>query len=206
MVIYIGITNDLKKRIKYQHFGSGVGGHLPFECYKETKKIETHACKSLEDAKLRERYLINTDSPKYNTTYNSNSIIGFTIKEWSWSQLSLDIYDFTSKTDFKKDKQFEECWKDICKGQKHGYSLKLIYKTLKESKRISTDYRLFKLAVDIKKATVMFKAEFARDMKKIDNMIKKATKKKGNECNYRIRKSPDWVSNTEQTKNIDIIS
>ena len=155
-IIYIGITNDLLKRMKYQHF-SGYG-HLPSECYENTKNIEIHECLSKEDANIRERYLVNTLSPKYNITYNNKNRFSFRLNEWNWYKLPSKIYSLSNKVNYKEcdknDKQLNDNWDAICTALKHGYKLKQIYEVLIDSKEISTSYKKFKFSVGFKKDTL----------------------------------------------------
>lgn len=86
--IYIGITGNLNNRIKAQHFG-GLG-HLPDKCYEEAYMVLYSQCLSEDDAKIKERYLINKMSPKYNVKLNNSSQFSFEIKDWNWQYIPID--------------------------------------------------------------------------------------------------------------------
>lgn len=62
-VIYIGRTQNLDQRMK-THYGTK--GHLPKQCYKNTKKIEYATCSNEIEMVLIEIYLINKYKPIYN--------------------------------------------------------------------------------------------------------------------------------------------
>jgi predicted GIY-YIG superfamily endonuclease len=57
-VIYVGITQDIKTRIRSQHFTAG--GHLPKDCYEEAEMVLYSECLSHDDARIKERYLMHT--------------------------------------------------------------------------------------------------------------------------------------------------
>lgn len=86
-VLYIGITGNIKSRINTQHFRSS--GHLSDDCYNEAKAVIYHECVSRDDAKIRERYLINLESPKYNSKMNNSNAFGFTIDDWRWKYMPI---------------------------------------------------------------------------------------------------------------------
>lgn len=65
--IYIGKSKNVHRRLFSQHFKkSGVYGHLPVQCYKDTCKIEIIECKDHAQAVAMEQYLIDKYVPKYN--------------------------------------------------------------------------------------------------------------------------------------------
>ena len=86
-VLYVGMTGSIKSRINTQHFRST--GHLSDDCYREAKVVVFHECVSRDDAKIRERYLINLESPKYNNKMNNNSAFSFTIDDWHWKYMPI---------------------------------------------------------------------------------------------------------------------
>lgn len=87
-VIYVGITCNLKGRLRAQHFTSN--GHLPKECYEETEFVIYSECISIDDAKIRERYLINVLAPKFNEKMNNGSRFSFMIDDFNWKYLGVD--------------------------------------------------------------------------------------------------------------------
>ena len=87
--LYIGQSINLIQRIEKQHFLSEYG-NLSEECIQITKQILYHECVSADDMKIKERYLINTLSPRFNISLNNNSRFSFTIDNIEWKYLSLN--------------------------------------------------------------------------------------------------------------------
>ncbi len=85
-VLYVGQTNNIKRRVYQQHFSNH--GHLPDECYRETKYIYYMKCLSQSDLNIREEYLINTLSPPFNDRLNNKHKYSFSINDWSWEYLA----------------------------------------------------------------------------------------------------------------------
>lgn len=86
--LYIGQTINLVQRIQRQHFLSDYG-NLSEECILKTKRVLYHECLSEEDMKIKERYLINTLSPKFNKSINNNNKFSFSI-DIDWKYLPLN--------------------------------------------------------------------------------------------------------------------
>lgn len=86
--LYIGRTINLVSRIEVDHFGSEYG-NLSLECIKETDRVLYHKAVSLDDMKIKERYLINTLKPKYNKSLNNESRFSFNI-DFTWNLYSID--------------------------------------------------------------------------------------------------------------------
>lgn len=86
--IYIGITGNLKGRIKSQHFTKN--GHLPRECYLETEVVVYSKCASSDDAKIKERYLINALAPKYNEKMKNGSAFAYVIEDFDWKYIGIN--------------------------------------------------------------------------------------------------------------------
>lgn len=90
--LYIGISKNLTTRIEVQHFKSS-NGNLSQECIKETHNILYHQATSEDDMKIKERYLINTLSPKYNNKMNNKNDFDFYIpinwKEYNFNKEEL---------------------------------------------------------------------------------------------------------------------
>lgn len=108
--IYIGITNDIKRRINQQHFTSV--GHLDEECYKETEYVVYSKCTSKDDAKIKERYLINKINPKYNYTYSNNNEFKFIIDDFQWTYIPFNKEKFFKS--IKESKKRKEDSENIC--------------------------------------------------------------------------------------------
>ena len=87
-VIYVGITSNLKARIRAQHFTGN--GHLPMECYKQTSMVLYSECASCTDAKIKELYLINKLSPLFNQKLNNGDVIPWPIADFDWKYIGFD--------------------------------------------------------------------------------------------------------------------
>lgn len=78
-VIYVGVTEDLEKRIKNH-------SHLCEDCYWETYRIEYIEFDDLDTAKFIEEYFIRTYKPKYNTVFVDKKMtcnsMDYDSKEW----------------------------------------------------------------------------------------------------------------------------
>lgn len=94
-IIYIGSTNNITTRIKAQHFNGF--GHLPNKCYEEVFLVLYSECVSIDDAKVKERYLINKLSPKYNDKLNNNSIFSFNIEISNWEYMPINKENLLKK-------------------------------------------------------------------------------------------------------------
>lgn len=86
-VLYVGRTNRAERRLRQEHFTSR--GHLPQECYWQAHMILYVICESEDDAKIKERFLINKLAPRFNTQMNNNSKFDFTI-EFDWKYMPVD--------------------------------------------------------------------------------------------------------------------
>lgn len=80
--IYIGRTKNLKKRIEQEHFASH--GHLPVECYKETKSVQYIKLTNQNEMIMYEIYLIDKYSPKYNIEHKQQEKCSFELPEKEW--------------------------------------------------------------------------------------------------------------------------
>uniref|UniRef100_A0AB39C7C5 GIY-YIG endonuclease n=1 Tax=Bacillus phage KoopaTroopa TaxID=3234046 RepID=A0AB39C7C5_9CAUD len=94
--IYIGRTNNLKRRIENEHFSKY--GHLPKECYDKCKTIEFMDFDSESEMKIWELYLINRYSPQYNIMENRNDDFTFNLEE-HWTEYKNN--DIMSKKEYK---------------------------------------------------------------------------------------------------------
>lgn len=81
-VIYVGRTNNFKRRVKEEHFGGR--GHLPEECYAETEYVSFGRVNSENESKMYELYYIEKYTPKYNTQGTGGGKITFIMPEIEW--------------------------------------------------------------------------------------------------------------------------
>lgn len=86
--LYIGISINLVNRIETQHFKSS-HGNLSQDCIFETNRVLYHQAVSIDDMKIKERYLINKLNPRYNEKMNNNSKFSFDI-DLDWKLYSID--------------------------------------------------------------------------------------------------------------------
>jgi excinuclease UvrABC nuclease subunit len=104
--LYIGLSTNLTTRIEVQHFKSS-NGNLSQECIEETYSILYHTALSIDDMKIKERYLINTLNPKlYNNKMNNENKFSFTI-EIDWKLYSID------KSKLIQDKEKRLCAQEL---------------------------------------------------------------------------------------------
>lgn len=61
-IIYIGRTNDIRRRILKEHFSDNT--HLPVQCYLETEKVEYTEIDNESEEVAYEAVLINQIRPK----------------------------------------------------------------------------------------------------------------------------------------------
>lgn len=113
--IYIGITNDIKRRINQQHFTNF--GHLSESCYDETEYVIYSKCRSYDDARIKERYLINKNNPKYNLIHKNKSEFCFEINDFEWFYIPFDKNKLKNKkvkaTNNKLKTEYLYGWNDI---------------------------------------------------------------------------------------------
>lgn len=86
-IIYIGQTNNIRRRIEQEHFTSM--GHLTQECYKNTNKVEYVELNNGDEMNIYERYLINIYNPKYNKALNNKSRFSFELPELDWKTYTI---------------------------------------------------------------------------------------------------------------------
>ena len=115
-IIYIGKTNNIKRRIEGQHFSHR--SHLPEQCYAETRKIEYSQFKSSTMMSMYEIFLINKHSPAHNKEFNHRESMGIELPELSWVEYM--ITDNMRRTNTPEhdnlrqadhDAYTEECWR-----------------------------------------------------------------------------------------------
>ncbi|UUV46551.1 nucleotide excision repair endonuclease [Bacillus phage vB_BanS-Thrax3] len=95
-VIYIGRTNNLKRRLEQEHFSKE--GHLPRECYDECAVVEYMELSSESEMKIYELYLINKYNPRYNVMENRNDDFKFILEE-QWTKVKDN--DIMTKKEYK---------------------------------------------------------------------------------------------------------
>lgn len=91
-IIYIGKTCSTNPQWRFNSHNSH--GHLPKECYAETKLIEMTELKTEADVMVYEPYLINTYKPKYNTDFKTEDNLTITLPDLEWiskEQMLLNI-------------------------------------------------------------------------------------------------------------------
>lgn len=94
-VIYVGKTNNIQKRLAF-HFGTR--GHLPIECYKETKKIEILELKTKTEMNIKELYYISKFKGKYNGLDNNETVYIKEIEDNDiWKEYDMEKEDSQSK-------------------------------------------------------------------------------------------------------------
>lgn len=149
--IYVGITNDIKRRITQQHFTSR--GHLSYKCYEEAEYVVYSKCYSKDDARIKERYLINKLSPKYNVVYKNDSVFNFEINDFQWIYIPFDKEKF-----FKSLEKAEE---------KELNSLKLLTEidipnnyVLVYADRTLDGHKIFRATSKIWKTVIVYKRKF----------------------------------------------
>lgn len=92
-ILYIGKTNDLKRRI-LSHMGAD--GHLPDEFKLAAYKVEYICLKSKIECDLRELYYIDYYKPKYNTQYSyDEDSLDISLPKLLWNEVLIeDICNF----------------------------------------------------------------------------------------------------------------
>ena len=103
-IIYVGRTNDIKRRMK-EHF---VKGHLDKSCYEEVNKIMfAKVNDSKYDTEICETLLINKYKPKYNKEkvfFENNKKTSYSLIDLNFKELTVYFLDNSfnlSLNDFK---------------------------------------------------------------------------------------------------------
>lgn len=87
-IIYIGKTNNIKKRMEIQHFSNS--GHLPRGCYLETSRIEYSKLKSDNAMRIYEIYLIGKYAPLYNQEFNyKDEGLDMVLADLIWTEYAI---------------------------------------------------------------------------------------------------------------------
>jgi hypothetical protein len=96
--IYIGRTNNLKRRLELDHFTKH--GHLDQECYDQTERIEFMNLISEGEMKIYETYLINKYNPIYNKVEKRGDTFTFELKEY-WHEYQFNKADLLTDNDIQ---------------------------------------------------------------------------------------------------------
>lgn len=105
-VLYIGKTKRLKKRMEKEHFT--LNGHLGMDVYEYVDRVIVAEVANSEAMSIYERYLINTERPKYNVVSNKGMDLGFELPELRW--VEFDVYKSRNREQLKikEDKERED--------------------------------------------------------------------------------------------------
>lgn len=152
--LYIGQSINLIQRIEKQHFLSEYG-NLSEECIQITKQILYHECVSADDMKIKERYLINTLSPRFNISLNNNSRFSFTIDNIEWKYLSLNTELILEKKEENKIKK--KTLRDIPAVLLNAGTKTNCFFKAKISKEFKNDYLKFKTSKGYHAVNFIFK-------------------------------------------------
>ncbi|MEG2984121.1 MAG: GIY-YIG nuclease family protein [Peptostreptococcaceae bacterium] len=99
---YIGMTNNAHRRIYQQHFTKR--GHLPYECYNTTCRVDIIKLTNNLEAKGLEDYLINKYRPRFNKRDKEKDI--FIMNKYG--QLGEVYSNMESWTSFRTLKSFDD--------------------------------------------------------------------------------------------------
>lgn len=83
-IIYIGRTNDIRRRILKEHFSDNT--HLSSECYIDTERVEYTEIVNESEEVAYEAILINQYRPKYNTQFKDDGEFKIDIPEFIWKE------------------------------------------------------------------------------------------------------------------------
>lgn len=87
-VIYVGRTDNLVRRFRYQHFTDK--GHLSQECYQETDKVEYAKVSNKNESKVYELFYIERYQPKYNDKDIGGGKLSFDMPELEWKEFNVN--------------------------------------------------------------------------------------------------------------------
>lgn len=87
-IIYIGRTNDIKRRILKEHFTDNT--HLPNICYLETQKVEYVKVVNESEEVAYEAILINEYRPKYNTQFKDEGEFDIQMPDFDWVEFEWE--------------------------------------------------------------------------------------------------------------------
>lgn len=90
-IIYIGRTNDIRRRILKEHFTDNT--HLPKQCYLETEKVEYTRIDNESEEVAYEAVLINKIRPKYNIQFKDEGNFDVKIPIFNWKEFEWE-YDW----------------------------------------------------------------------------------------------------------------
>ena len=89
-IIYIGRTNDIRRRMLKEHFTNNT--HLPDECYLETEKVEYTEIINESEEVAYEAILINQHRPKFNTQFKDDGNFEVEVPKFQWHEFEWE-YD-----------------------------------------------------------------------------------------------------------------
>ncbi len=89
-IIYIGRTNDIRRRILKEHFANNT--HLPDKCYIETEKVEYTEIINESEEVAYEAILINQHRPKFNTQFKDDGNFEVEVPKFQWHEFEWE-YD-----------------------------------------------------------------------------------------------------------------
>lgn len=87
-IIYVGRTNDIRRRILKEHFSDNT--HLPDECYFEIDRIENTEIINESEEVAYEAILINQSRSKYNTQFKDEGQFDIQIPKFCWSEFEWE--------------------------------------------------------------------------------------------------------------------
>lgn len=99
-ILYIGRTNDIKRRILKEHFTDNT--HLPKECYLETEKVEYTEIEYESEEVAYEAILINRYRPKYNIQFKDEGKFDTNFPEFEWREFE---WEYDRQLEFLKKKK-----------------------------------------------------------------------------------------------------
>lgn len=88
-IIYIGRTNDIRRRITTDHFTSNT--HLPNECYIETQRVKYTEFANESEEIAYEAILINQEKPKYNVQFKDSAQFDVKLPDIKWMPFEWDF-------------------------------------------------------------------------------------------------------------------
>lgn len=88
-IIYIGKTNDIRRRILKEHFTSNT--HKPPACYLETEYVEYAEFANESEEVAYEAILINQIKPKYNEQFKDKGMFDINIPQITWKPFEWEF-------------------------------------------------------------------------------------------------------------------
>lgn len=101
-IIYIGRTNDIKRRILKEHFTDNT--HLPKECYLDTQKVDYTEINYESEEVAYEAVLINHYRPKYNIQFKDDGVFDINLPKFEWKSFE---WEYKGQFEFLKKKKMD---------------------------------------------------------------------------------------------------